>query len=72
MLPYCASLSAGNYVVVGCGALFFVSPGGVPAPRRLTNLLSVSNQNGAPREAANTDMSNPTHFNTQPKKSLGT
>lgn len=43
----------------GCGALFRVSPGGVPALRTLTNLLKVSNQNGAPSDTARTEIINP-------------
>ena len=43
----------------GCGALFLVSPGGVPALRIVMNLLNVSNQKGAPNDTASTDINKP-------------
>jgi hypothetical protein len=45
--------------------------GGGPDERNPINLLSRSNQNGAPRDTANVVASNPTIFDTQPQTSAG-
>src|SRR5262249_10166972 len=50
--------------------LWLVS-GNFPAARTFMNLLNVSNQNGAPRETARTDMSKPMSFQTHPSAVVG-
>ncbi len=45
--------------------------GGGPDERNAINLLSKSNQNGAPRDTANVVASNPTIFNAQAQKFAG-
>ncbi len=58
-------------VVTGDPAVPALVCGGGPEARNEINLLSTSNQNGAPRDTANVVASNPTIFNTQPQKPAG-
>src|SRR5262249_24897583 len=50
----------------GASGDFFASSGALPAARIVTTLLSMSNQNGAPRETANDVSTSPRAVLSQP------
>ena len=68
-VPVTATTNCGGVLVDPVAPAF--GCGGGPDERKFVNLLSRSNQNGAPRDTANIVASNPKTFNTQFLKSAG-